>query len=350
MKSGMSKFTKGCLLTALVAFIIGCLICGVGAMLGGFRQLNGTDIRSITGIPFHFHKFENGGIEYGFGWDDAWDNDINWSEYEKWNRINSGSEETELDLTADTLHNLYIELGACELHILQSEDEHVRIGMSGDTKHFRYVVEDGDSLRMVHRTGHGFWNWSTGRVNVVSKVYLYLPEGTAPDYAEIKIGAGNMESIGLQAHEMNVEVGAGACTIDGLTSADKIELMAGAGRITIESLNAGKLNMDVGAGELRIEDADINGEADLELGMGNAELSGLFKGNMNIDCGMGDVTLHLDDAEGDHNYEIDCAVGNVRVGGHSYTGLSDNVTIANGSSSTYEIECSMGNVHIDFAQ
>ena len=353
MKTGMNKFTKVCLTTALVTFIIGCLICGVGALLGGFRQLDGMDIRGITGIPFHFHRSNNGGIEYGFGWDDDWNNgwdDIDWSAYEKWNSFNGSNGKIELDLTADTLRNLHIELGACELHIEESSDDHVWIDMSGDTKHFRYLVEDADTLRMVHKTGHGFWNWSTGRINTATKVYLYLPEGTKPNYTEIEIGAGSMESIGLQAHEMNVEVGAGVCEIDGLTSADSLELMVGAGRIDIESLTAGKLDMDVGAGELHIDDAKVDKDADLELGVGNVELNGLFSGNMDIDCGMGNVTLYLHDAEEDHNYEIDCAMGNVDLGSHSYTGLSDERTISNGSSSTYEIECSMGNVNINFAK
>lgn len=350
MKTGMGKFTKGCLITALVTFIIGCLLCGVGALLGGFRQLDGMDIQGITGIPFHFNRNGNGGIRYGFGWDDDWEDDIDWSLYEKWNRITNKDEKTELDLTADTLCNLYIELGACELHIVDSSDDHVWLDVSGDTKHFRYLVEDADTLRMLHRTGHGFWNWSTGKINTVTKVYLYLPEGTMTNYTEIEIGAGSMESIGLQAHEMNVEVGAGECKINGMVSADLLKLMVGAGRIDIESLTAGKLDMDVGAGELRIDDAKVNTDTDLELGVGSVELSGLFSGNMDIDCGMGNVTLHLHDAEDDHNYEIDCAMGNVSLGSRSYTGLADEKSIYNGSSSTYEIECSMGNVNISFAK
>ena len=49
MSNGMSKFTKGCLITALVTFIIGLLMCGVGALMGGFRMLDGMDIEGITG-------------------------------------------------------------------------------------------------------------------------------------------------------------------------------------------------------------------------------------------------------------------------------------------------------------
>lgn len=360
MKDGMSKFTKGCLITALVIFILGCLLCGVGALFGGFRVLEGTDIRKITGIPFRFHRYDNGNVEYGFGWDDDWngdiewdedwDEDIDWSKYEKWNKINESGSVVELNLTADELRNLYIELGACELHIMETKDDHASLKVSGTTKYFRYLEEDGDCLRLVNMTGRGFWNWSLHKVTVKTKVYLYLPEGTSLNYAEIEIGAGSMEAVGLQAHEMDLDVGAGACTINGSTTVDSMNLTVGAGRIILETLNAGKLDMDVGAGELRIKDAKVSGEADLSLGMGNAELGGVFAGDMDIECGMGSVTLKLDDAEKDHNFDIDCALGNVRLGSHSYTGLADEVTIGNGSTSTYDVECNMGNVSIDFAQ
>ncbi|MCM1123746.1 MAG: DUF4097 domain-containing protein [Eubacterium sp.] len=348
MKTGMSKFTKVCLITALVTFIIGCLICGVGALLGGFRALDGMDIQGITGIPFRVHHYDNGGIEYSFGWDD--DYDLDWSFYEKWNRVNDSDEEMRLELTADTLRSLYIELGACELHIVESSDDHVWLSMSGNTRNFRYLVEDGDTLRMVNRTRRGFWNWSAGRITPESKVYLYLPAETMLNNAEIEIGAGNMESIGLCAHEIDMEVGAGHCTIGGVTSVDSAELIVGAGRVDIESLSAGELNMEVGAGEMNIEDANVSRDADLEIGMGNVELGGLFTGDMKIECGMGNVTLYLKDSEEDHNYEIECAMGNVSLGSMSYTGLADEKTISNGSRSTYDIECAMGNVDIHFAK
>lgn len=349
MKTGMSKFTKGCLMTALVTFIIGCLLCGVGALLGGFRILRGTDIEGITGIPFRVYQHDGGGIEFGF-MNYGWGDDLDWSDYEKWNRVGKNDGEIKLGLTADTLRNLYIELGACELHIAPSKHEQAGIEVKGNTKYFRYLVENGDTLRLVHRTGRGIWDWSDSRITTETKVYLYLPDGTVPDYMEIEIGAGSMESTALQAREADLDVGAGICNISDLAVTEKLEMSVGAGRITLDSLEAGELDIDVGAGELQVRGGSVQREVDLDLGMGNAELWGVFQGNMNLACGMGNVTLRLDDAEEDHNYEIDCAMGNVRVGSHSYTGLADEVSISNGSGSTYEIECSMGNVNLHFAQ
>lgn len=349
MKTGMSRFTKGCLMTALVTFIIGCLLCGVGALLGGFRGLITSNIEGITGIPFRVYQYDDGGIEFGF-MNDRWDNDIDWSGYEKWNRVDNNAGEIELDLTADTLRELRLELGACELQIKESENDKVSFKVSGEAKYFRYLVENDGTLRMTHRWGSGIWNWSNHMITTATKVYLYLPEGTAPDYVDIDIGAGSMEAVGLQAREVDIEVGAGMCNVAHLTAAQETDLLIGAGRITLGTLETEELNMNVGAGELRIEDARVQRGADLQIGMGNADLRGLFQGDMNVDCGMGNVTMNLDDAETDHNYEIECSMGNVRLDRRSYTGMSEEVSIDNGSSSTYELECSMGNITVNFAK
>ncbi len=351
MSKGMNKFTKGCLITALVTFVIGLFLCGIGALLGGFRMLDGMDIEGITGIPFVFHRSANGGIQYGFGWDDLDDwGDIDWTGYEKWSRIDDGDGKIELDLTADTLHNLTMEMGACDIYIMESENEHVCIEVKGNTRYFRYLVENDGSLSLTHTTGRGYWNWSRHKITPVSTVYLYLPEGVMLDELDIEIGAGNMESVELSARKVSVEAGAGTCDFDSLTSTGETDLLVGAGTITLDSLRAGSLDAEVGAGQLYIDDARVEGETDMNLGVGSAELSGLFIGNMSLECDMGNVTLKLDDAEENHNYDIECSIGNVRLGSHSYTGLADDVLISNGSASTYEIECSVGDVEITFAQ
>lgn len=108
--------------------------------------------------------------------------------------------------------------------------------------------------------------------------------------------------------------------------------------------------MEVGAGALDIKDIHVERDTDLVLGVGNVDLEGLFLGNMSLECDVGDVTLTLDDAEEDHNYEIECSLGNVRVGSHSYTSLANEISIDNSADSTYDIECSLGSVNLEFAK
>lgn len=350
MTTGMKKFTKGCLYTALVIFIIGAVLCGVGGLLGGFRQLDNMDIREVTGIPL-VYRIGPKGIEYGFGfWEDG---DIDWGKYENWQRINDGEGERALSLTADTLRNLYIEADACELHIEKSEDEFVRLAVDGDANTLRYHIEDGD-LRIVRKWNRTWRLISINLTDTVNKVYLYLPEGTSLDYMDIEIGAGTMagttDSIGLTARDANIEVGAGELEIDSLTVDNEAVLKVGAGTIRIKKLVCDVADMDIGAGELDINDIAIAKEANIDLGMGSVDIGGIITGDLNVDCSMGEVTLDMDDDEQNHNFEINCSMGEVRVGSRSYSSLSSSQTTNNGSDSNFDIDCSMGTVTVKFAQ
>lgn len=343
MTTGMKKFTKGCLITALVTFIIGAVICGVGGLLGGFKLLNDIDIREVTGIPLVYRIGPNG-IKYGFRF---WEDDMNWSGYENWQRINANEGERALALTADTLRDLYIEVGACELHIEESEDEYVRLAVSGNTNNLRYYVEE-NGLRIVSKSN---WTWRWVGINTVSdKVYLYLPKETSIDYVDIELGAGAMESIGLTVRDAKIEVGAGEMDIESLTADNGAILSVGAGKIRIKNLVCRATDLDIGAGEMDIDSAEVAKDVNIDLGMGSVNIGGVIAGDLNVDCGMGTVILDMDDAEQDHNFKIDCSMGTVKVGSHSYSGLGSEQTIDNGSSSDFDIDCSMGSVTVKFAR
>lgn len=346
MTTGMKKFTKGCLYTALVVFIIGAVICGVGGLLGGFRQLNGMNIREITGIPL-VYRISPDGFEYGFRpWDD---NDIDWSGYENWQTLSGAKDARTLSLTAETLRNLYIEVGDCKLYIKESEDEYVKLSIDGNESRFRYHVED-DSLRLVRKAG---WNWvgvNWGSWDTSDKIYLYLPKGTSLDHADIKVGAGYIESVDLTARDLNIDVGAGVCDVKSLTVEDTAVLSVGAGTIRVNRLACDIADMDIGAGNLEIDDAMIDKEADIDLGMGNVDVGGVINGNLNVECSMGNVRLDMDDAEEDHNFDVECSMGEVKVGSRSYSSLSSGQVTNNGSDSDFVIDCSMGTVTIKFAK
>lgn len=345
----MKKFTKVCLYTALVMFIIGAIMCGIGWLFGGFRQLNNMDIRGLTGIPFAYRVFQNGDYEYGF-----FSDDVEWQRaYGNWDRIDDhlgGIGDIEepapaLDLTGSTIQDLYIEMGGT-LYIKESRDEYVRLAVDGDADKFRYHI-DGGKLSIVRRSDWRRWkndHWYTD-----DKVYLYLPEGTTFRSIDIEFGAGRIESIDLRTEEADIEIGAGEGIFDSLTAAEEAVLSVGAGRIKLGNLVCDTANIDVGAGELSIGEAVISTDTDIDLGMGSVVIDGFLTNNLDVDCSMGTVSLKLLDSEQDHNYDIDCAMGTVNVGGRSYSGLADEVTIDNGSGSNFDIDCAMGTVNITFA-
>lgn len=356
MTAGMKKFTKVCLYTALIMFIIGAVMCGVGWLFGGFRQLNSIAAREITGelmdIPFVYDVLPNGGKAYRFYRDDetVWQKN-----YGNWDRISDHMGDISdidgpapaLDLTADTIQDLYIDMGGCTLYIEESEDENVRLAMSGDTNNFRYHAEDG-ILSIVRKPDWSYWH--TGTWHPDDKVYLYLPEGMAFRRIDILFGAGRIEAADLVTTGAYIEIGAGECIIDSLTADEEAMFLVGAGRIDLDSLFCDIAGIEVGAGEMSIDNAEIATDTDINLGMGGVDINGLIKGYMNVDCDMGTVNLHLLDAETDHDYEIDCDMGTVNIGRHSFSAMSDDKFISNGSISYFDIDCSMGTVNITFAQ
>lgn len=342
----MKKFTKGCLLTALVIFVIGCVICIVCGLLGGFKQLE--NISETTGIPFRYYRGNDGSVQFGF-YDNDWDND--WEEYseEAWETMEANEDvvQTQLDLTADTLRKLEAEIGACGLFVQESEDDHVWIAVEGNTQAVHYSIENGNTLiiETSYDSVFGWFDWREKGKNAV--VYLSLPQGAALEEVDLEFGAGEINIADLQADDIDIEFGAGICNVEAL-KADSVSLSVGAGQANIGTLTARETDLEVGAGELVVYDVDVIGSMDLDIGMGNAEIYGTVTGDLDADCSMGNLTMQLTGAEEDHSYYVDCAMGSVTVGGHTYAAIGDSVEWGNRSNSRFDIDCSMGNVTIVF--
>lgn len=323
---------RGCLLTALVMLIVGCVICGVCWLFGGFRQLD--QINGLANIPF-FH-YQGNGLHWSFGFgDDESEFGKDW-EKERYLRIKDG--ET-VSFQASSFRELDLELGACTLYLQESADDQIYVSVEGNVLRHYYLV-DGSTFR-IRNAG------KTIIAGKSDKVYLKIPKDFLFDEADVTIGAGTLEGGALRAGDLSMDVGAGECSLDEI-SGNEVSLNVGAGAIRTENLDAEKLDLDVGAGEFRLKGVSVTRELDLELGMGNAEIDGTVTGNMNVDCGMGNVTMRLTGSEDDHAYEVDCGMGSVEIGNRNYGGFSTEQKWNSGQGSVFEIECNMGNVKISF--
>lgn len=331
----MNKFMKGCLLTALVLLIIGCVISGVCWMLGGYRQLEG--IRDLTDIPFVSFRGEGGHWSIGF-FDDESEFGKDW-EKERYLRIKDGESAS---YRASSFKELDVELGACTLYLQESADDQIYITVEGNSLRHYYLV-DGSTLRL-RNAGR------TKRIAGTSdKVYLSLPSGFQFREADVTIGAGRLEGGVLLAEDVSMDVGAGECSLQEI-SGREVSLNLGAGKIKTQRLEAEELTLDVGAGEYELEGVSVTEDMSLKLGMGNAEIEGKIKGDMSVDCGMGSVVMRLAGSEDDHAYDVECNMGNVEVGRKKLTGFSGSREWNSGRDSVFEIECSMGNVTVSFEE
>ena len=382
----MKRFTKVCMITALVTFIIGVLLFGVGALFGGLRQLEHISVRAVTGIPFCFVR-DNGIFSFGFfdeHWDDEWEEYWDW-ESQEWEEITAMEALEDLEeaadpetmedleeledaddamdgvvtgqatgLTVDTLRGLDLEVGACRMYIKETDEQNVSIAIIGECEdHYRYRIKDEDTLLLVHKDMdyNGFdslWNSRHPRGN--TRVYLYLPKGAMLDDISIDFGAGKLDAGYLKAKEIEISAGAGKCTFDGLEASESIELSMGAGKITAGTLFAKEAKLDIAAGELHVSDAKVTAHTEAVVSMGNANLNGSFAGELNADCSMGNLNFTLEGAEDDYNYDVDCGMGNVKIGSKRYNNLGGEFETDHGSSSTVSISCAMGAVNVDFTE
>lgn len=342
----MKKFTKGCLLTALVIFVIGCVICGVSGLLGGFKQLE--NISETSGIPFRYYRGADGSVQFGFFDSYGNDWDIDMEDIQERIEIHGTQSEKQLELTSTTLRNLEVDLGACALSVRESGDDHVWMAVEGDTQEIHYAIENGDTL-VIESSYDPVFGWFGWKKNVESTiVYLSLPKDAVLEKIDLEFAAGRIDMGALQADCIDIEFGAGACYVEEL-KADSVSLSVGAGEAVISTLAARETNLDVGAGELVVLDVDVTESMDMDIGMGNAEIYGTITGDLDADCGMGNLIMQLTGSEEDHSYNVDCAMGSVTIGSVTIgTTLSDNAKWGSQNRSRFTIDCSMGNVTIVF--
>lgn len=357
----MKKFTKGCLMTALVLFLVGMILCVVCGLLGGFRQLNEMD--GIRGLPFWYGRNAINGVERGLlghevdtlgaldDIDDIDNNDISGGKdvLEKTLKELEGKKE-QLPLTAGTLGSIEIDVEACSVVILRSEDEHVWFFAESESHDYEphYTIENngkGSALCIENEVKHPIDHWRNGPNNTM--LYLWLPEGCALEECGIDIGAGLVRSIFIKAEQVNVSVGAGALDADGFEG-DEVRLTVGAGEILAERVTAGKADIEIGAGHLSIEELLVSREADVNVNAGNCEITGTIAGDLDLECDMGETVLRLTGSEDDHSYDVECGMGEVTVGGFSHSGFAVEKSWNAGKDSQFDIDCSMGVVTLTF--
>lgn len=343
----MKKFTKGCLTTALVLFLVGLILCLVCGLLGGFRQLS--EMNGIKGIPFRHDGSSIGGVELGLlGHIDDIDEGKAVLD-EKLKELDGKREQ--LPLTADTLGNLDIDVEGCNVLIRRSDDAHVWFLVEGDSHDYeppRYAIEnDGvkSTLCIENEGKHSINHWKNGPNN--TNLYLWLPDGCALEECEIDIGAGVMESVFIKAKKVNVSAGAAALDLDGFEG-EEILLSADAGEILSGRVTAEKAVLQIGAGHLRIEEISVNRKADVNMSAGNCEIAGTITGDLDLECDMGETVLRLTGSEYDHSYEVECGMGDVTVGSYSHGGFATEKSWNEGKNSQFDIDCGMGNVTITF--
>lgn len=221
--------------------------------------------------------------------------------------------------------SLYIEAGGGTIRFLESEDD--KIHVEADTSDYEVYRENGTLY--VRGADEGFtFSIGNGFLIDAKDLNVYLPAGKVFENVSLYFGGGEVELGNLKAENLSLSVGAAQITADYLEVTDTLQV-------------------ELGAGEILIHDGVFH-DVETEVGAGNIEVCGKIAGNLSADTAMGNTEFVLYGKEEDHNYNVDCAAGEVTVGRESFAGLAAERVIRNGADSTFDLSCAMGSLSVKF--
>ena len=152
------------------------------------------------------------------------------------------------------------------------------------------------------------------------------------DSVNIEQNAGYIDiNMPLTAKDISINVDAGVCSVnEKLTAKEELCAQVDAGQISLSEIAAESLDLSAGMGQLYVEcmEADV----------------------VEMECGIGQIQVTAAGKESDYSYNIECAVGSVRIGGDEYSGLGSGREIENDGSREMDIECNVGEVSVSFTE
>ena len=108
------------------------------------------------------------------------------------------------------------------------------------------------------------------------------------------------------------------------------------------------VDMEIGAGQAEINDLCAE-SLDIEVGAGQAELMNLDVQYFSATAGAGQITAELVGNEEDYNYDVECGIGEIKIGKNSYGGFGRDTHIENPEAKReMDIECGVGQIAIEF--
>ena len=328
----MKKFTKISLIAAAGLFIAGCLLGSISVFAGGGVVVRNNDTwaeRTIERIGNALYRATDGRLWHAVS--------------ERAERETEPSEETKDDvkrtdggvsganrgdqIALSDVSEREMELGAGTFYLVEKEEDDGLIDV--------YIEEAVGSCSYEVKKGKlrisGFQNvqhmLESAKNLYKNRVEVRVPKGSSFDEIELEIGACYMEVSGVEARKMEVTLGAA--------------------EMILADLDLHELDADVGAGRIEADNVRTV-EGDINVGVGECVYSGTISGKLDAECGLGNIDLSLTGSEADHDYEIECSMGNVNVGSYSFASFGGEKHINNHTGSMFEIQCDMGNITISF--
>lgn len=321
----MNKFFKYGLITAGISMAAGIVFLLIGIAAGGKVFINNPgwvlNGMSRLGILDELDDWQEAhhGTHHGVNW--------SWGGSNNQLIINGEIQESISvpgEISAAGIRKLELYLGAGEFYVQEKDTDDGIISITVQGAGGCDYYTDGDTLYVETFKGNQFGNDFIGTGN---QAVISFPKGSFFDEVELTCGAGVAEIYNLTAGELEIETGAG--------------------EVKVNSSAISKFSANVGAG--RVEAGNMTAkEVDLEAGMGECVYQGKGLIDMEAECDLGNMKIIVDGSKEDYNYEIECSVGNIDIGGDRITGMGTERKINNGAQRNFELSCNMGNITVDF--
>lgn len=308
----MKKFTKGCIITAVILIFLGIIVLAAAIGTGGISEISRMARNGELGV-IGYNSYDLDYLDDYFG-DNDYGNELFEGELEEVSAENL--------MEMEGVRELNIDFTAGGLYIKTTDSDYIKVETNRKNV-LRYYM-DGDRLVLRDRN-----NQSGSRLKN-RKLYVYIPEDADLEMIKVDLGAGQAVIDPVAVRNIKVEVGAG--------------------RARLAGLQAEEASFEVGAGEIEVDQADV-GTVDIQVDVGRAVFKGSVTEDMDAECNMGTLDIWLDGEEEDYNFEMDTDIGNVvfngKEGGGGIYSRGDG-KIDNGASSDIKLKTSMGKVNVYF--
>ena len=177
---------------------------------------------------------------------------------------------------------------------------------------------------------------------------------------DIELGAGNLELVYGDEEEVQIEqnhVASFECYVEDKTLHIEGRRSFGVGntdetiRIVIPKEKAfEQVDLEVGAGKAGLQGLIVDA-IDIEVGAGEVNITDLDVGHLNAETGAGKLYVEVIGEESDYEYDLECGIGELKVGGNFYGGVGNSQHISNPDANRHmNLECGIGKIEVVFAE
>lgn len=312
----MKKFTKFCLIFALVLVILG-VVCVIGGFASGATRAT---LRSYHLWEYDFLDLDENEIDDAVSIGDFQTSkqEISAQENIREIRIDVKAADVTFDTTDSAAEKIPEGTILVETRVRENLQK-IEISIEEGVLYISEKTESGLIEKYLNNLGDN-----------CAKVKIYLPKTLVPDLVEIESGVGDLSAQdNLEIRKLTAQLGVGDIRFSG-----KVRILE-------------SMNISSGVGDIKLDDIDCQGDLETYSGVGDLSVYGTVTGNMTSESGTGDMEIYLKGDKDSYNYDISNGTGEMEINGHEYEGVSHEYQVTNNpGGSTITLDGGVGDIEL----